>query len=46
VDVRHSASGGELFRVRVGPWNSAEEAEAARRQLAALGYGETIVAAR
>jgi len=46
VDVRSSASGAELFRVRVGPWNTAAEADAARRELARLGYGETIVAAR
>jgi rare lipoprotein A len=46
VDVRHSASGAELFRVRVGPWNTAAEADEARRELASLGYGETIVAAR
>jgi rare lipoprotein A len=45
VDVRETASG-ELFRVRVGPWQSREEADAARRQLASLGYGETILAAR
>jgi rare lipoprotein A len=46
VDVRRSASGAELFRVRVGPWNTAPEADEARRELAAMGYGETIVAAR
>ena len=46
VDVRNTASGGELFRVRVGPWNSREEADSARRTLASLGYGETIVAGR
>ena len=46
VDVRHSASGAELFRVRVGPWNTAAEADEARRELASMGYGETIVAAR
>jgi rare lipoprotein A len=46
VDVRRSASGAELFRVRVGPWASLDEADAARRELAALGYSETIVAAR
>ncbi len=46
VDVRQTASGGELFRVRVGPWASREEADAARRHLVSLGYGETIVAAR
>lgn len=46
VDVRRSASGTELFRVRVGPWNSEGEADAARRRLAAMGYGETILAAR
>jgi len=46
VDVRRTAAGGELFRVRVGPWQSREEADAARRQLVSLGYGETVVAAR
>lgn len=46
VDVRNTASGGELFRVRVGPWDSREEADSARRTLISLGYGETIVAAR
>lgn len=46
IDVRRSAGGAELFRVRVGPWTSRAEADAARRQLAALGYAETIVAAR
>jgi rare lipoprotein A len=46
VDVRRSASGAELFRVRVGPWNTAAEADDARRELASMGYGETIVAAR
>jgi rare lipoprotein A len=45
VDVRQTASG-ELFRVRVGPWASREEADAARQTLASLGYGESIVAAR
>jgi rare lipoprotein A len=46
VDVRRNASGLELFRVRVGPWRSVEEADAARRTLAAMGYRETILAAR
>jgi rare lipoprotein A len=45
VDIRQTATG-ELFRVRVGPWGSREDAEAARRTLVSLGYGETIVAAR
>jgi rare lipoprotein A len=45
VDVRQTA-GGELFRVRLGPLNSREEAEAARRTLADLGYGNTILASR
>lgn len=45
VDIRETPAG-ELFRVRVGPWSSREEAEAARRMLASLGYGETIVALR
>jgi rare lipoprotein A len=46
VDVRRSASGAELFRVRVGPWATLEEAEGARRTLATLGYAESVVAAR
>lgn len=46
VDVRRSSSGAELFRVRVGPWASAVEAEEARRTLAALGYADAIVTAR
>ena len=45
VDARQSAAG-ELFRVRVGPWASREAAEAARAQLAALGYGESVVTSR
>lgn len=45
VDVRQTAIGA-LFRVRVGPWGSREEADAAQRTLASLGYGETIVASR
>lgn len=46
VDVRQTASGGELFRIRIGPWQSRDEADAARRTLASLGYNETIIAAR
>jgi rare lipoprotein A len=46
VDVRRNGAGAELFRVRLGPWASMEEADAARRRLAAIGYGETIIAAR
>jgi rare lipoprotein A len=46
VDVRQVASGAELFRVRVGPYVSREEADAARRTLSSMGYGETIVASR
>lgn len=46
VDVRRGASGAELFRVRVGPWNSMYEAEEARRALAALGFAESVVTAR
>lgn len=46
VDIRTAASGAELFRVRVGPFASRDEADAARRTLSTLGYGETIVAAR
>ena len=46
VDVRATASGAELFRVRVGPWATREQAEAAHLQLTALGFAESVVAAR
>lgn len=46
IDVRRSAAGTELFRVRVGPFASASEAEAARRTLAGMGYAEAVVAQR
>lgn len=46
VDTRLTASGAELFRVRVGPWTSRAEADAARQTLASLGYGESVVASR
>jgi len=46
VDIRNTASGAELFRVRVGPWASREEADAARQTLSSLGYGDSVVAAR
>lgn len=45
VDVRETARG-ELFRVRIGPWVSREQAEAARQTLASLGYYDSIVAGR
>jgi rare lipoprotein A len=45
VDTRQTATA-ELFRVRVGPYTSREEADAARRTVASLGYGESIVASR
>ncbi|MGE0595088.1 MAG: septal ring lytic transglycosylase RlpA family protein [Hyphomonadaceae bacterium] len=45
VDTRQTASG-ELFRVRLGPYTSRYEADAARQSLAGLGYGDAIVAAR
>jgi rare lipoprotein A len=46
VDVRATAAGDDLFRVRVGPWASREEADAARRTLSSLGYADSVVAAR
>lgn len=46
VDTRTTASGAELFRVRLGPFASREEAESARRLVSTLGYGESVVAAR
>ncbi|GAM99326.1 rare lipoprotein A precursor [alpha proteobacterium U9-1i] len=44
VDIRET-SRGELFRVRVGPWPSRAEADAARQTLASLGYAEAVIAA-
>lgn len=46
VDVRRAADGRELFRVRVGPFQTQAEADDARRTLAELGYGEAVIAAR
>lgn len=46
VDVRRTASGVELFRVRVGPFATPEEADAARRALAGMGYPEAVLAQR
>lgn len=46
IDVRRTAAGAELFRVRVGPFANAAEADAARRTLAGMGYAEAIVAQR
>jgi rare lipoprotein A len=46
VDTRRTTAGAELFRVRVGPWQSREEAEAARQTLASVGYGESVLASR
>jgi rare lipoprotein A len=43
VDTRQSASG-ELFRVRMGPFASRDAAEAARVQVADLGYREAVLA--
>ncbi len=43
VDVRRSGSGAELFRVRIGPFASREEADAARRSAASLGYSESTI---
>ena len=45
VDTRQSAAG-ELFRVRLGPYPSREEADNARLTLADLGYGGAMLAAR
>lgn len=45
VDIRQTASG-ELFRVRVGPWASRGEADAARRTLSDLGYSDAVIATR
>jgi rare lipoprotein A len=45
IDVRRTRSGAELFRVRIGPFVSREEAEAARRSAIALGYAESVISA-
>lgn len=45
VDTRQTANG-ELFRVRIGPLLSREEAETTQRTLASLGYQEAVVASR
>jgi rare lipoprotein A len=45
IDVRRTGSGAELFRVRIGPFASREEAEVARRSAITLGYAESAVAA-
>jgi rare lipoprotein A len=44
VDTRQTAAGAELFRVRMGPFASRGEAEAARVQVADLGYREAVLA--
>lgn len=46
VDVRRTASGTDLYRVRVGPFASPEEAASAQIVLSRLGYGEAVLAAR
>lgn len=43
VDTRQTTSG-ELFRVRMGPFPSRDAAEAARIQVADLGYREAVLA--
>jgi rare lipoprotein A len=43
IDAR-AAGSGELHRVRLGPYATREEAEAARQGVANLGYAEAIVA--
>ncbi|WP_395648273.1 septal ring lytic transglycosylase RlpA family protein [Terricaulis sp.] len=45
VDTRETARG-ELFRVRVGPFQSRAEADDARAAVADLGYGEAVIASR
>jgi rare lipoprotein A len=46
MDVRTAASGLELFRIRIGPLASREEAEAARNALSSLGYADSLIAQR
>lgn len=46
VDIIRTAADGELFRVRVGPWPTRAQANAARRRLVSLGFPDAFVAAR
>jgi cell division protein FtsN len=46
VDVRRTAAGAELFRVRVGPYADSSQADAARRTLAGMGYPDAVIAQR
>jgi peptidoglycan lytic transglycosylase len=45
LDTRRNGAGMELFRVRLGPWQSRDAAETARQSLASMGYAESVVAA-
>lgn len=45
VDTRETPRG-ELFRVRVGPFQTRAEADDARAEVADLGYGEAVIASR
>lgn len=46
IEVRRNASGSELYRVRVGPFASREEAAAAQAALANMGYADAALALR
>lgn len=46
VDVRPSVSGGEVHRVRVGPFATREEAAAAQATLSNLGYYDAALVTR
>lgn len=46
VDVRPSASGGEVHRVRVGPFATREEAAVAQATLSTLGYYDAALVTR
>jgi rare lipoprotein A len=45
-EVLVDSRGGSLQRVRVGAWNSREDAEAVRAQVASLGYRDAVVTLR
>lgn len=45
VDARSTANG-ELFRVRVGPWATRDEASEALRTLASIGYDQAAITGR
>jgi rare lipoprotein A len=44
LDTRRSAAGMDLFRVRLGPYQTRDQAEAAQHTLSSMGYAQSVVA--